>query len=208
MNSRARGVLIAAILTAAYVEGAAAMDVSFDGSTTGDWGLVNLSNGWNTALTLLSVEDFKSSGLNGISLDDATPGVTYYAAPESIYGTDLSGVTLNLNYEISSSGGASNFNTVPMPELFVNGKAVDLDIIDHTMIDEIQSVTIDFSDPAFAGIDLTNVSSLYIKAEWWGDNLAPESYLLGAVPVPEPATLHVLFAGLIGLVGCVRRQFA
>lgn len=200
------GFLFAACLIAtANVDGAT---LEFDGTTDGGWSLVNGADG-SAAFELHPVADHNGSGLNGLCFNDITGGVMYYSAPASIL-TDMTGMTLDFEYQINSAhaGGAFNEPLVGFDELYVNGTAISgLDIIDETIMDTLQPVSIDFSDAAFSGIDLTSISSLWIKAEWWGDAVNPsvESYIVGNA-VPEPGTASLLLASMLGGFGLLRKK--
>lgn len=198
------GLLIAACLMAANAEGAT---LGFDGVTDGGWTLVNGADG-SPANELIPVANFAGTGLNGLDFNDLTGGVMYYAAPASIL-TDMTGMTLDFTYQVNSShaGGPFNVPLLGFDELIINGTGISLDIIDESILDTTQAVSIDFNDAAFGGIDLTNISSLWIKAEWWGDDVNPsvESHLLGNA-VPEPGTASLLLASVLGGFGLLRKK--
>ncbi len=202
------GLALAACLMATSANGAA-MNLGFDGSTNSGWTLINGADG-SAAHELLPVHNFSGSGLNGLAFNDLTSGVMYYSAPASLLASDLTGMTLNFKYQINSShaGGAFNDPLTGFPELYVNGAAITgYDIIDESIHDSLQDVTIDFSDAAFDGINLGSLSSLWIKSEWWGDDVNPsvESYIVGEA-VPEPASASLLFASALALFGFIRKR--
>ncbi len=173
------------------------------------WHLVVGADG-SEANELIPVTDFGGSGLNGLEFNDLTGGIMYYAAPESFLEGGLSGRVLDFHYQLNSAHPAGAF-THPLlnaAEVYVNGSAIEgLDIIDESIMDELQSVRLDFTDTAFNGVNLNNVSSLYIKAEWWGDDVHPsvESYILGN-PVPEPGFGGLTLASLLGVTVLLRRR--
>lgn len=189
-----------------------AASLNFDGTTDSGWSLVNGADG-SDAFELIPVTDFSGSGLSGLEFNDLTGGVMYYSAPASMLEGDMSGVTLDFHYQLNSAHDAGPFNVAldGFAEVYVNGTAIDgLDIIDESVRDTMQEVSLDFGDPAFDGIDTANVSSLYIKAEWWGDNVNPsvESYILGNTVVPEPGSISLALLGILGFVAYRRRRDA
>ena len=206
---KALGVLAALCMFAAPTS-AANIDLLFDGTTTsamtsvgttGSWTLESLSGAGGN--TLVPVTNHKGLGYKGLSFLDETPGTFFYTIDPAI---DLTGMTVNFNYEVADVGSVAG--VVPgVADLYIDGHAVALDIIDDSMLDTVQSVSVDFSNAAFSGFDLANIDSLQIRAEWWGDELAGprvESHLLSAVP--EPSALSLLLVSMFGGFGLLRKK--
>lgn len=197
------GALTACIL---FASTSFATNVDFDGTTDGGWTLVNELTGFGAHVQVNAVDNHDGTGHDGIEFIDGTQGVAYYAAPASLISSDLTGTTLSFEYEVV--GGAFQQPILNLDDIYVNGTAITgLDVIDHTIVDQMQSVTLDFSDPAFNGVDLTNVTSLFIRAEWYIDNVNggnTESFLLSAVP--EPSSASLILTSLLGVLGFIRKR--
>lgn len=192
---------------------AADMDLGFDGTSNGGWSLVNGANG-TAAFDLTPSPDFSNTGLDGLTFNDMTGGVMYYAAPASLLSQNFTDVHMNFNYQVNSSHASGPFQ-YPLngfSEVYINGNSISgIDVIDESIVDTLQSVTIDFGDPAFNSIDLNNVESLWIKAEWWGDDVNPstESHLITAGdprPAPEPDSGILLIGGLFAAAALIRTR--
>ena len=189
------------------------LNMGFDGTTDGGWTLVNGADA-SEAFELMPSTDFAGTVLDGLSFNDITGGVMYYSAPPSLLSGNFTDTTVNFNYQVNSvhAGGPFQFPLNGFDEVFINGIGISgLDIIDESIVDTIQPVTIDFTDPAFANIDLSNISSLWIKAEWWGDDVNPsvESHLLtagDALPAPEPTAGFLLIGGLFAVGAALRNK--
>ena len=197
---------LALAVVAAIVFGSSAfaeINLVFDGSTTGGWTTTD-GNPLDVTQTI------NGTPVNGIVFEDEVLGYSYYAAPSSlISGLDLTGEILNFNLFIADNTGTSvladETNGAPA-DLRINGVAIaNLDIVDESQLGTIQTISVDFTDPVFSGIDLTNITELSIRAEYWksGPDIDPiESYLLS---VPEPTSLSMIGTCLLGLV-FVRRK--
>ena len=179
---------------------AGTMQLSFDGTTDGGWTISNQPTHGPIPET-----DVQGLGLPGIAFDDMEAGIAYYEAPDSIMSMDFTDTSLEFQMFVRDFTGVSTLidDGPGSADLMVNGTLVDMDLIDEGQLDVAQTVTIDFSDTAFAGIDLTNVTSLEIRAEFWSNGgESRESFLIG---VPEPAAVAFALLGLFG-VSCWRGQ--
>lgn len=179
---------------------AGTMQLSFDGTTDGGWTISN-----QPTHGPIPEIDVQGLGLPGIAFDDMEAGVAYYKAPDSIMAMDFTDTSLEFQIFVRDFTGISTLidDGPNSADLMVNGTAVDMDLIDEGQLDVAQTVTIDFSDTAFTGIDLTDVTSLEIRAEFWSSGgESVESFLIG---VPEPAALPFALLGLF-VVSCRRKR--
>ncbi len=192
------GFLSLAVLFTSSAADGATINLTFDGTTDGGWTISNQPDDGP-----VPTADVQGTGLQGIAFDDMFKGPAYFMAPASLTAMDLSGMTLNFNFWIMSKD-STLITDDAAADLMVNGMDIPLDVIDESQLDTLQAVTVDFSNPAFDGIDLSNVTSFGIRAEYWSNGgESVESYL---VSVPEPASLSLAAFGLCGLVLRRRRK--
>lgn len=196
-------ILVSTAILMATSHANADVDLTFDGVSTGGWTLVNASSNFTPHVNLVPFDSLNGEAMRGIRFEDGTTGAAYYSAPASFLANDFTGMSLTFDYQIVGANFTTPING--FEDLYVNGTPlVGYDVIDHEITDAIQSVTIDFTDAAFSGVDLSNVSSLYVRAEWWIDNNnggLTESYL---IDVPEPHSTNLLMTGLLMAMGCIR----
>ncbi len=195
----------AALMTLACALSASAdINLNFDGMTTDGWTATDGN-------PLTPTNTVHGASLNALEFEDSVLGYAYYTAPASfITGLDLTGETLNFNFYIEDNSATSvlaDEATGGPSDLKVNGTFIaGLDIIDEGQLGTLQSISVDFSDPAFSGVDLTNITELGIRAEYWksGPGIDPvESYLTS---VPEPASVSLIGTALLGLFLARRRK--
>ncbi len=196
-----RGIILsAALLLASPLASATDMDLMFDGTSDGGWALINQPDHGP-----IPTSDVHSTGLPGITFDDTVTGFDYFHAPTSITSMDLTGLKLHFNFFIEDLSANSILTDDEIrPDLMVNGTPITLDVIDESQLGRLQAVTIDFSDPAFAGIDLANISSLDIRAEYW--RVGSEGVESHLVAVPEMASIGLAALSLCGLALHRRRN--
>ena len=194
------GVLFAALTLMCPVVDGANTRLSFDGISDGVWTISN-----QPTHGPVPTADIEGTVLPGIAFDDTVQGIAYYIAPASLTSMDLTGETLTFNFWIEDDSAISMpVDDDTATDLVINGTNITLDLIDETQLETLQMITIDFTDPAFVGIDLSNITSLGIRAEYWQTgNEGIESYL---VAVPEPASFTLAALSLCGLTFCRRRK--
>jgi hypothetical protein len=181
----------AVVFTSPAVDGAT-INLTFDGTTDGGWTISNQPDDGP-----VPTADVEGTGLPGIAFDDMFQGPAYYMAPADLTSMDLSGMTLNFNFWIKTKD-STLIDDDAAPDLTINGMDIALDVIDESQLDTLQAITVDFTNPAFDGIDLANITSFGIRAEYWSNGgESVESYLVG---VPEPASLSLAAFSLCGLI--------
>lgn len=167
-----------------------AIVLTFDGVTDGGWTISN-----QPAEPPIPFANVEGTGFPGIAFNDTVAGVAYYMAPASITSLDLTGETLVFNFWIENDA-VTLVDDNTFADIVVNGTPIALDVIDEGQLDVLQNIVVDFTNPAFAGVDLSNIASLGIRSEYWssgGERI--ESYL---VSVPEPAMCVLAGLGFIG----------
>lgn len=168
-------------------------DIVFDGVTDGGWTISN-----QPVDPPIPFSNVEGTGFTGIAFNDTVQGVAYYVAPQSFI--DTLNDTLNFGFWIDND----NLDLVDEPaftDLLVNGNRILLDVISEENTDQLQTIEVDLTDPAFDGIG--TIDSLWIRSEFWssgGERI--ESYLVSA---PEPLACGLLLIGALGLVAWSRR---
>jgi hypothetical protein len=194
------GILFAALTLMSPVVDGAHIELTFDGVTDGGWTISN-----QPITSPVPTVDANGTGLPGIAFDDHIQGVAYYEAPASLTSLDLTGRTLSFHLWIEDRSHMSGvIDDDSAADLVINGIDIALDVIDEGQLETLQSITVDFSNAAFAGVDLANITSFGIRAEYWdngGEEI--ESYLVG---VPEPASFSLASLSLLGLIFRRRRK--
>lgn len=190
-------VIFVLVLTMCPANGA---DISlvFDGVTDGGWTISN-----QPADPPIPFANVEVTGFPGIAFNDTVQGVAYYMAPASITSLDLTGETLAFNFWIDNDA-VDLVDDDTFADIVINGTPIALDVIDEGQLDVLQNIVVDFTNPAFAGVDLSNITSLGIRSEYWssgGESI--ESYL---VSVPEPAMCVLAGLGFIGAVLYFRKM--